>query len=166
MKTLVQEKTIIFYGKNWTPLSDECYGCHNYGYLCAGSVYETECRAGIVEDIVPSVLANLVLRQTQNPFTLARVWGYDLEKDIKEEEIEKMKDNELYEKYKQALGEPENVIQKYIDMYGLEVYGSKERYIETEENEVDHSTSKNDIGSNPFEDPNLVEVKEDEDLPF
>lgn len=115
-----KEKSIIFYGKNHTPLSHACYGCHFYNELCPGSVYANgDCGTGAVEDTKPSMIANQMLEETgDNPFLLARVLGYDLTL------VEKQKlDVEVFAKYEKAIETAEDVIQSYIKKYDWETHG-------------------------------------------
>lgn len=154
-----KEKAIIFYGDNYTPLSNECYGCHNYGYLCLGSVHETECRAGIVENEKPSFIASLILRHCNNQFILARCFGYDIKSLVNPDDL---KSKELKEKYKEALNTSEEVIQNYRNMFSLDLYDSVQVFEESDFTPIQKSEP---IATDPFKDVKVIAVDED-DLPF
>lgn len=112
-----KEKTIIFYGDDWTPMSNDCYGCYHYGTICEGSIYAGGCGAGIVEDIRPSLVAQLLLNYTNNRFILARSFGYDIDKQVDKSEL---KTNELKEEYEKAIDTSKDVIEEYKKMYSVE----------------------------------------------
>lgn len=113
------EPNIILVGRRYIPTSSECNGCHNFNYLCEGSVYRGECPTGQVENIAPSIVAMLLDHHINNRFILARVFGYkdevmkiekaildeelqiDLEaaKALTDEEIQEIKEKYLVEQY-------------------------------------------------------------------
>ncbi|MEX3623602.1 hypothetical protein [Viridibacillus arvi] len=116
----MEEKTIIFYGENWTPLSNDCYGCYNYGTLCGGSVYSGgECPAGILEDEQPSLVASLLLKYVNNRFILARAFGYDIENVV---DINDLKEPDLLEEYQKAIETTIEKIEDYRKMYSIELF--------------------------------------------
>ena len=119
----MNEPTVIFYGKTFNPMSDECYGCYHYGTICEGSVYEKECRAGIVEDIKPSFVANLIMRHSKNRFILARCFGYDISQLVN---VKDLTTEELQNEFQQAVSTPEEVISNYKEMFSLDMYAEKE----------------------------------------
>jgi hypothetical protein len=151
--------SIIFYGKNFIPLSNECYGCFHYGTICMGSVYETECRAGIVEDITPSIVANLILRYTDNRFTLARVFDYDIEKEVNQENLTT---DELQFEFKEAKKTPDEVIHLYKKIYSIDLHGKT-----TEEFSSPPVDKGQKEDSTSFEkDGKSIDIFSEDDLPF
>lgn len=110
----MKQDDIIFYGDDFTPLSSDCYGCSNYGYICEGSVYMQECGAGIVEDMIPSIKALLVIKE-HNLFVLARVLGNDIQSVI---ELDELLTPELQGQYDKALAYSEEEIAKIQKQYG------------------------------------------------
>ncbi len=163
----MSESTIIFYGKNFTPLSNECYGCYHYGSICSGSVYEGECRAGVVENMKPSIIAELILKHSSNRFTLARCFGYNLQEDVKDEDL---KTEELKQEFNLAVSTPEDVITLYKEMFSLDIHSKVIQQDDiVEQNHFTPSStqvSESDHSIDPFMDSdNFIDVS-DKDLPF
>jgi len=114
----VIESNILFYGKDYTPLSRECSGCPFFGELCLGSVYEGgECRAGVIKDIRPSLVAYMVLEATDNRFTLARTFGVPIDEMVQGRTLSEDLDKE----YQEAIQTPQDVIDRYKKLFLVNV---------------------------------------------
>lgn len=158
-----KEKNIIFYGKNFTPLSKDCYGCYHFGTICEGSVYRTECPTRQVEDIRPSIVASLLLRATDNRFTLARSFGYDMTNLVEKEELEG--NEKLLQEFEEALKTPEEMIENYKKLYSLDQYAEQEIYqAEVSQSIISRPTR---VDENPFDGIGIeIEEISDKDFPF
>ena len=84
MKGLKLRDKLCIYGDYYSVLSKECYGCHNYGYICCGPE-EGKCPGGIFEYDKYVAYAEYVLGQEEisyNEYLFARLLGETVEELI------------------------------------------------------------------------------------
>lgn len=180
---MTEKLNIFFYGNDFIPLADECYGCHHFNFVCGGSVTTDVCPTGDVENMSHSVMAYNFLadeRVNHNNFLLARANGEDLKDEhhlrhIRDLEIRvaanawipRKKDYvEALQKtiadYQVAVTTEESIVSELKETHFIELHIQNCR-AEEQKQEKTHSSEGFFIRQNPSDRP--MELDED-DLPF
>ena len=111
---------LCIYGNHYFVLSDECFGCYHFNYLCAGPC-DGECPAGCFNFDKYQLYAEYLIYEKldNNTYLFARLFGADLKEDL-----EKLKNDVLTKTEEKVILEYNKMIsamEKALSISDLEI---------------------------------------------